>query len=222
MRTTFRPLTAAFFIAALAGSCRASEIEQWGLFELALRGPADGNPFVDVTLSATFTKDGRNQRVGGFYDGDGIYRVRFMPQEPGTWTYSTASNCPALDAKTGTFTVGKPSSGNHGPVRVRNTFHFAYADGTPYFPIGTTCYAWTHQANVLEEQTLATLSASPFNKVRMCIFPKWYAYNRAEPPRYPFVGTPPSQWDFDRLNPDFFRHLENRVGQLRDLGIEAD
>src|SRR5262249_13554743 len=28
--------------------------------------------------------------------------------------------------------------------------------------------------------------------------------------------------DFDRFNPDFFRHLENRVGQLRDLGIEAD
>jgi hypothetical protein len=222
MIAIFRILTVGFLAAVLAGPCRASDIEQWGLFELALRGPADGNPFVDVTLSATFTKNGRNQRVGGFYDGDGIYRVRFMPDKPGAWTYSTASNCPALDAKTGMFTVRKPSPGNHGPVRVRNTFHFTYADGAPYFPIGTTCYAWIHQAHLVEEQTLATLKAGPFNKLRMCIFPKWYAYNRAEPPRYPFAGTPPNHWDFNRFNPGFFRHLENRIGQLRDLGIEAD
>ena len=38
----------------------------------------------------------------------------------------------------------------------------------------------------------------------------------------PFEGTPPSGWDFTRFNPAFFRHLERRVGQLRDLGIEAD
>jgi hypothetical protein len=56
----------------------------------------------------------------------------------------------------------------------------------------------------------------------MCVFPKWYSYNRNEPPRYPFAGTPPAKWDFTRFNPAFFRHLEKRIGQLRDLGIEAD
>ena len=101
-------------------------------------------------------------------------------------------------------------------------FHFAYADGTSYFPIGTTCYAWVHQGDALEEQTLATLKHAPFNKLRMCVFPKYYAYNQDEPPRYPFAGTPPRDWDFTRFNPAFFRHLERRIGQLRDLGIEAD
>jgi hypothetical protein len=105
---------------------------------------------------------------------------------------------------------------------VRNTFHFAYADGTPYFPVGTTCYAWTHQPAALEEETLKTLAHAPFNKLRMCVFPKFYAYNRGEPPRYPFEGTPPDRWDLSRFNPAFFRHLEARIGQLRDLGIEAD
>jgi hypothetical protein len=56
----------------------------------------------------------------------------------------------------------------------------------------------------------------------MCIFPKYYEYNRKEPEFYPFEGTPPRDWDFSRFNPAFFRHLERRVGQLRDLGIEAD
>jgi hypothetical protein len=31
-----------------------------------------------------------------------------------------------------------------------------------------------------------------------------------------------SDWDFTRFNPEFFRHYEKRIGQLRDLGIEAD
>lgn len=32
--------------------------------------------------------------VNGFYNGTGIYRVRFMPDETGEWTFVTASNAP--------------------------------------------------------------------------------------------------------------------------------
>src|SRR5439155_21306891 len=115
-----------------------------------------------------------------------------------------------------------PGRNNHGPVRVANTFHFAYADGAPYRPIGTTCYAWTHQSQQLQKQTLATLKKSPFNKVRMCVFPKHYAYNSSEPALYPFAGNTPDRWDFARFNPAYFRHLERRIAQLRELNIEAD
>jgi hypothetical protein len=197
-------------------------VEQWGVAEIVLRGPSGGNPFAEVELSARVTRGDHALEAAGFYDGDGVYRVRFMPDRPGEWQYATRSNRSELDGQTGRIEVAKPSPGNHGPVRVRNTFHFAYADGTPYVPVGTTCYAWTHQGNLLEERTLETLKHAPFNKLRMCIFPKFYAYNRGEPPLYPFAGTPPRTWDFSGFNPEFFRHLERRVGQLRDLGIEAD
>jgi hypothetical protein len=221
MRTVFCSFVALLLLAS-AAPAQAADAEQWGLYEVALKGPTEGNPFVDVELSATFTQNDQKSRVSGFYDGDGMYRVRFMPPTQGEWTYLTTSNKPELNGKTGKFTVGKPSPGNRGPVRVRSTYHFAYADGTPYYPIGTTCYAWAHQGDKLEEQTLATLKQSPFNKLRMCIFPKWYAFNRTEPQLYPFVGTPPNKWDFARFNPEFFKHLETRIAQLRDLGIEAD
>src|SRR5262245_60525722 len=56
----------------------------------------------------------------------------------------------------------------------------------------------------------------------MCVFPKRYTYNQNEPLLYPFAGAPLRAWDFTRFNPPFFRHLEKRVGQLRDLGIEAN
>jgi hypothetical protein len=160
--------------------------------------------------------------VDGFYDGNGAYRLRFMPDEMGEWTYLTSSNVPLLDGKRGAFTAAAPARNNHGPVRVRYTTHFAYEDGTPYVPIGTTAYAWTHQGDELEQQTLQTLRSAPFNKIRMCIFPKSYAYNNNEPVYYPFERGAAGINDFSRFNPEFFGHLERRILDLEGLGIEAD
>jgi len=202
-----------------------SSVEQWGMLEIILKGPTNGNPFVDTRLSATFCWDQADSaavEAEGFYDGDGNYRVRFMPPQKGKWRYFTSSNRRELDSKKGEFEVSKASAANHGPVHVTNTFHFSYADGKPFKQLGTTCYVWNHQGDVLEEQTIKTLASSPFNKIRFCVFPKRYNWNSNEPPLYPFEGTPPNTWDKARFNPAFFRHLEKRVAALRDLGIEAD
>jgi len=203
----------------LASLIRAEPaVERWGIFEAALAGPADGNPFTEVTLTATFTQGDTVHDVTGFYDGDGTYRVRFMPETTGEWRYTTHSNRPALDGRTGAFTAAPPSANNHGPVRVAHTFHFAYADGAPYRELGTTSYKWTHRPAAQEEQTLRTLATAPFNKIRMCVLP----IDRPDAQRFlPFAGKM-SAWDTTHPRPDFFRHLEERVGQLRDLEIEAD
>jgi hypothetical protein len=219
---TFHLLAVSLLLASCASVPSGESIEQWDIYELTLTGPSEGNPFLDVVLGADFTNGARTVAVTGFYDGDGSYRIRFMPDTQGKWSYVTRSDAPVLDGQSGTFTCIAPSTGNHGPVRVRNTYYLAYEDGTPYFQIGTTCYAWAHQGDTMEEQTLETLKSSPFNKLRMCVFPKDYSYNKNEPEYYPFEGTPLKDWDFDRFNPEFFRHFEQRVADLRDLGIEAD
>jgi hypothetical protein len=198
------------------------EVEQWGLYELALEGPTKGNPFLDVRLAARFYQEESSLETSGFYDGEGVYRVRFMPPSPGVWRYLTVSSARELDGRRGELTAKKPSSQNHGPVRVTNTFHFAYADGKPFMQVGTTCYAWIHQDAALQEQTLKSLADSPFNKIRFCVFPKRYDWNTNEPPLYPFDGIPPRTWDTARFNPRFFQHLEKQVAKLQDLGIEAD
>jgi PKD repeat protein len=215
------------FVAALSilvssGAVRGAETEMWDIFELALKGPSDGNPFVNVTLSAEFRQGDQVFKPAGFYDGDGTYKVRFMPNKTGKWTYTTSSSRRELDARKGSFTCTKAGSGNHGPVRVWDTYKLAYADGTPHFSVGTTCYAWVHQGDEMEEQTLETLAGAPFNKMRMCVFPKSYSYNKNEPEYYAYEGKPPKDWDFTRFNPAFWHHFEKRVRQLRDMGIEAD
>lgn len=196
-------------------------IERWGIFELSLEGPASGNPFVEVELRARFSDGHETVTVNGFYDGDGIYKVRFMPPRVGEWRYETLSNVWELTHKEGRFEVVPASPGNHGPVRVYNDFHFIYADGTPYWPVGTTIYSWLNRPAEVQEQTLATLSEAPFNKARMLIFPERKG-TRSAPELFPYEGTPPDQWDYSRFNPEFFRMVEERIADLGELGIEAD
>jgi hypothetical protein len=150
-----------------------------------------------------------------------------MPNHEGEWQFVTHSNVTTLDGKTGSLMCTSASAGNHGPVRVTDRTHFAYEDGTPYTPIGTTCYVWNLQGDTLEERTLETLDKSPFNKMRMCVFPKHYLYNQNEPPSYPFAWNtspvaPSQRWDFSRFNPEYFQHLEKRILDLCVRGIEAD
>ncbi len=119
-------------------------VEKWSVFEVALHGPQDGNPFIEKKIWGTFRGKNETVRTDGFYDGDGVYKVRFMPSFTGEYTYETGGNFPEASG-TGTFTVTQPTGNNHGPMRVRNKYHLAYEDGTPYNTVGTTCYAWVHQ-----------------------------------------------------------------------------
>jgi hypothetical protein len=212
------------FFTVLSFSCSRIQngIDKWGIYEIKLTGTTAGNPFKDIILSAVFTHSRKEIKVTGFYDGDGIYKIRFMPDETGQWIYKTQSNTSGLNGKTGRFTCVEPLPGNHGPVKVAATWHFEYADHTPYHQVGTTCYAWAHQGDSLEEITLRTLSEAPFNKLRMCIFPKDYVYNKNEPEFYVFERDQQGNNDFTRFNPDFFRHFEQRLRQMMELGIEAD
>jgi hypothetical protein len=142
------------------------------------------------------------------------------------WSYTSSSNKPSLDGKTGFITATAPKS--HGVARsLPDGLGFAYDDGATLCLFGTTSYAWVHQpeGDVLEEETLASLEGSPFNKIRMTIFPKWYPYTHDEPRFYPFEGTFGAQncsWDYGKFHPPFWQHLEKRVSQLNALGIVAE
>lgn len=214
--------------------------QKWGVLELTLRGPAGGNPFTEQWLRAEFTGGSEHVCADGFYDGEGVYRVRCMPSFTGMYTFAlTASFLP--ETLRGTVEVGPAAAGNRGPVRVANGYHFAYEDGTPYQSIGTTCYVWALQSDVCIARTLDSLQAARFNKIRFCIFPKHYAYNLGEPRSYPYEGTPMdssvltvdnfngytgktqgNHWDFTRFNPGHFQHLERCIAALGERGIEAD
>ncbi|WP_456285350.1 DUF5605 domain-containing protein [Microbacterium sp. JZ70] len=204
--------------ARASAGARVAESAAPGAVELVFDGPSHGNPFVEVELAVEFRREGTSVRVGGFYDGDGTYRARFLPPAPGTWTFATHSTSRSLDGIEGE--VSAEADGSHGPVHV-DGLHFAHRDGTPFAPVGTTAYVWTLQDDELQERTLGSLAQAPFNKVRMGLFPKDFLYNSNEPDRYPFARAD-GGWDPERFDVAYFQHLELRIAQLADLGIEAD
>ena len=117
-------------------------VEKWGMFEIAVPGKAEGDPFTDYTVRAVFTGRNETVTVDGFYDGGGVYKARFMPSFEGEYRYTLSGSFG--EGTAGSFLVTAPANGNHGPVRVANGHHFAYEDAAPYYPVGTTCYAWAH------------------------------------------------------------------------------
>ncbi|MRI00061.1 DUF5060 domain-containing protein [Kriegella sp. EG-1] len=197
--------------------------EKWGIFEIELKGPKVDNPFTDIWVTAEFKYKNHLYYVDGFYDGNQSYKVRFMPEFEGKWTYTIKSNNSKINASSGNFICTPPASGNHGRVRVRDTFHFGYDDGTPFYPVGTTAYAWIHQDNDLIKETLNTLKENTFNKLRMTVMPKYYGrYVSNEPPFYPFEGSEQNGWNRSKFNVDFFKHLDKQVEALLNLNIQAD
>lgn len=219
------------------------QVSRWGVYEISLPGRTDGNPFTDYGIEGVFTGEKETVRADGFYDGDGVYKVRFMPSYEGIYQYTvTGDYSLSAGEVSGEFEVVPAREGIHGPVSVAETFHFSYADGTPYYSVGTTCYVWELQDDARISETLQSLSESGFNKIRFCIFPKHYDFNFGEPRDYPYEGVPMdasvltednfwdytkhpeenNKWDFTRFNPAYFRHIEWCVTELAERGVEAD
>src|ERR1035438_8837624 len=190
----------------------APRVERWGVQEITLQSRATyDNPFTDVTVQGRFSSQGKEVTVDGFFDGDRTWKVRFMPDTAGAWSFTTVSADPELNGKSGSFASVDGGPANHGPVVLKNQRHFAYADGAPYFPLGTTLYNWLNRDRDLEIRTLATLSRNPFNKRPPLVFPKWMVFNRVDPPLFPFVQPQPGKFDLDRFDPEFFAHYESRI-----------
>lgn len=196
-----------------------TNIQKWDIFEKAFVYKSKANPFTDINFYAIFSNGKSQVKVNGFFDGDDKYIIRFSPDKSGTWTYKTTSNIKSLNGLMGSFSATNPDKNNHGPVQVANEYHFAYADGTRFQQIGTTCYSWAQQSDEKVSQTIATLKNSPYNKMRMCLF-----NNVEAEPILPFKKTGNGDKDFDykQLNVKYFQIFEDRIKRLLEIGVEAD
>lgn len=218
-------LAGLLFMALAGGAFAQDKVEKWDVFELTLRGPSAGNPFMGTSLVGRFTNGNKVYEQEGYYDGNGIYKIRFMPDSTGTWSYVTSSNKKELDNNKGSFACTPASKENHGPVRVRATYHFQYEDGTPYYPFGTTIYEWPFQEAETKKQTVETLRSSAFNKARFLAVPPYksrYVEGPLKITVFPFEGTNKDNWDLSRFNPEYFKNIDSCVRQLRNIGVEAD
>jgi len=124
-------------------SCAAQEeVELYDVFEIQVTNDKSySNPFDfnEIELQATFTApSGQTIDFFGFYAGDGnggqtgnVWKLRFMPDEVGTWTYSY-SWTDGTPGGSGSFEV--IDTGLPGPLSIAddNSWYFETARGNPF------------------------------------------------------------------------------------------
>ena len=195
---------------------RVNAMKQYEMFELVFSGKEQTDHWAQIDLTAEFSCSDTVKTVKGFYDGEGRYIVRFLPEIAGEWHWKVKGAVNGEGAE-----VCGPADGAHGLVKAVDT-HFEYEDGKLFIPFGTTVYALAHQDDKLAEQTLESLKNAPFNKVRMCVFPKHYDYNHNEPPCYAFEKKAGGGWDADRPCIAFWHRFEKILKRIADMGIQID
>lgn len=198
-------------------------MRQYQMFELQFLGKEPEASQTSVSVEAEFiwksktTGNQKSKKIKGFYAGDGLYKVRFLPEEAGEFNWKV-TGCVAGE---GSELCESAAAGDKGIVRAKG-IRFEYNDGTAFLPVGTTIYALAHQKEGLIQETMHTLKKAPFNKVRHCVFPKFYDYNREDPEFFPFERKENGDWDMDRPCFPYWDKLERVIFELADMGIQSD
>ena len=176
-------------------------IAQYERFEISFEVPGGyTNPYDpdQVAVEAHFTApDGQILDVPGFYmrpyrqtctaddcqaeelrpDGRPEWRVRFAPDQVGTWEYIVEARTPD---DTTTITEGEfetTESDAPGYVRVsENPRYFAFDNDIPYFPVGQNlAWSWPEGGGIFTyEQWLDDLNAAQANYARLNIDVPWF------------------------------------------------
>jgi len=196
----------------------------WELYEFALEGRCTAaNPFTDAALKGEFiSPSGKKILADGFYDGGTTWRLRFAPNEEGEWSYVLRGEGVEIrqDGK-----LRCTAARGHGFLRIdpKNPYAFAYSDGTPFFPMGDTCYGLFDDSPITPElraEYLKTRYAQRFNFVRLTVGHS--PARAASDPIYWAWGVTLSKPDLDRFNPAFFHAFDDLIRRMRAVGMNAE
>ena len=124
--------------------------EQWRQIILSFESKKTyNNPFLDVSIWSVFTgPSGRRIRREAYWDGGNTYRIAFAPTETGMWSYRLeAPEETGLSGVQGTIECipyeGDLAIYRHGFLKVHPSGRYlTYADGTPFFWLGDTHWAF--------------------------------------------------------------------------------
>jgi hypothetical protein len=200
------------------------DVPRWKMHEFSLRGRARvPNPYRDAALVGEFiSPGGRTNVVDGFFDGDDNWKLRFAPEEEGTWTYLLRGEGVEL-LQRGSFRCTPPRGNGFIGIHPQNSYAFAHRDGTPFFPMGDTCYGLFDDTPItpaLRAEYIKTRRQQGFNFVRLTV-------GHSEPR----ASTNAAYWawggslrrpDLDRFNPEFFRNFDALMRQLREAGMNVE
>jgi hypothetical protein len=190
-----------------------TQVGQWKLYEIVLTSTKSySNPFTNVDVYADFSSGNNQLRVYGFHDGNGkgdqgnLWKIRFMTNEIGTWSWQTKSTDTGnqgLHNQTGQFRVVE--SNVPGPISPDSTYRNAWRHANGDFFYWTLGYSihvlaadrthpgvggWQDYLNWLEAHkfngVMFNLQSPSFRTCTTCLkgVAPWSAIGIHPPPEY--------------------------------------
>jgi len=211
-------------------------LERFKPHDFPFSAPVEGNPF-DVELWGDFAgPGGARLRVPGFYDGNGVWKIRFSPIVTGEWTLRTSSPLAALNGKSAAFTAAANANpAVHGRLRIdpEHPYHFIWEDGARFFLMGYEA-DWLGLADMKDPQRklmrtlIDQIHARGFNYVLVNVYAhdtRWCPgrvneWDHGPPDLYAWEGTNDKP-DHSRLNTRFFQVYDAMMWALYEKGMIA-
>jgi Protein of unknown function (DUF4038)/Domain of unknown function (DUF5060) len=211
-----------------ASAAQAQDVPVWERFEASFTSLRDyDNPLYDIARFAVhFTSPtGRKKKTSAFWDGGRTWKVRFMPDEPGAWSYVTevkAADAAGLQDVRGTFRAvtdrtTKLDIHRRGAIRhPEGSYHLAHADGTPFF--WAACTAWNGALKSTDDEWERYLSDRVRNgySVIQLVATQWRGQDLDEKGDVAFEGT-----GRIRIHPAFFQRLDRKMDRINAHGLIA-
>jgi hypothetical protein len=177
------------------------------------------DPATEVVVRLTGPA-GEQRQVHAFCDGGPVWRWRCDVESPGTWSFAVqqAAREKWLGAE-GDFVVHAYAGANplyrHGPLRVSSDgFRLEHADGRPFFWMADTAWNGVLAADSGDwDRYLALRREQGFTAVQ-CVLTNWRAF--------PADAHGERAWTGDkdiRVNPGFFRRLDDKVAAIAAAGL---
>jgi hypothetical protein len=153
IKQLFLPLLWLTYVHAMAIQAPSRNPRVWEVQEITLKAEMTyDNYYNDVTVWIDLKGPDFSKRVYGFWDGDNIFRIRFVATRPGQWEWVSGSNQNAdggLNGKRARFAAEEwtekekqENPNRRGFVQATPNGHaLQYADGSPFFMVGDTWLA---------------------------------------------------------------------------------
>jgi len=208
-------------------NAQAGEALKWHKYELEFTsGRTYENPIQEVrTFEVTFTSPtGIKKTINGFWDGSVTWKARFMPDEAGTWTYSTScsdNKNRGLHDRSGSFNCKSVTDQRniyrHGPViNPKGTFYLTHTDGKPFFWLA--CTAWNGALKSTDEEWDQYLQHRINNNYTAIQFvtTQWRGCEKSSEGLVAFEGSGKI-----KINPEFFRLIDRKTDRINEFGLVA-
>ncbi|GAB4025591.1 apiosidase-like domain-containing protein [Spirosoma koreense] len=184
------------------------------------------NPLYDLQAFEVefLAPSGRTKTISGFWDGGSSWKVRFAPDEVGTWLFrsrcsdtlntglhNVVGQFDCTDRKSPLAIYSKGSI-----IHPKGAYYLTHADGSPFF--FAACTAWNGALKSTEAEWDTYLQDRVKNQYTVIQFAatQWRGCATNSEGQVAFEGSGRIQ-----LNPAFFQHLDKKIDAINQRGLVA-